>query len=122
MATNYPKFDKKIQDQIDLTGIQTAKTRPGTVMGYDKKNNVATIVLDEQFSDAIGNVINNVPCPVVRGIQTVSPTIGSRCLVAFRSNSELTPYIVNFIEDTMSKSGSYRDTVVRTGIPKFMVH
>jgi hypothetical protein len=122
MPVNYPKFDKKIQDQIDLSGIRTPKTRPGTIMGYDSSSNVATVVLDEQYSDSIGNVVNNVPCPVIRGVQTVAPTIGSRCLIGFRDNNESNPYIVNFIDDTVSKSNSYRETVVRTGIPKFMVH
>lgn len=121
MPVNYPKFDKKIQDQIDLTNLKASRTRPGTIMNFDKINNRATIVLDEQFSESIGNVINNVPCPVTRGVQSVSPVIGSRCLVGFRDNSETSPYIINFFEDTISKSSFLNNYTVRTGIPRFMV-
>lgn len=121
MPVNYPKFDKKIQDQIDLTNLKASRTRPGTIMNFDKINNRATIVLDEQFSESIGNVINNVPCPVTRGVQSVSPVIGSRCLVGFRDNSETSPYIINFFEDTVSKSSFLNNYTVRTGIPRFMV-
>ena len=37
MATNYPKFDNKIQNQIDLSRMRQAKTRPGVIMQFDKK-------------------------------------------------------------------------------------
>lgn len=122
MPVNYPKFDKKIQEQIDNTNFKTSKTRPGVIMSYDRVTNTATVVMEEQFSDAIGNVIKNVPCPFTKGVQTVAPTIGSRCLVAFRDNNEIKPYIVNFFEDTSSKSNYWFNTVVRTGIPRYMVH
>lgn len=121
MPVNYPKFDKKIQDQIDLTNLKASRTRPGTIMNFNRTTNTATIVLDEQFSDSTGNVVTNVLCPVTRGIQTVSPVIGSRCLVGFRDNTETTPYIINFFEDTVSKSHFLNNYTVRTGIPRYMV-
>lgn len=121
MPVNYPKFDKKIQDQIDLTSLKTAKTRPGTIINFNKYNNTATVVLDEQFSDSIGNIVTNVYCPVSRGIQTVSPVMGSRCLVGFRDNSENNPYIINFFEDTISKPAFLGNYTVRSGIPGYMV-
>ena len=122
MPVNYPKFDKKIQDQIDLASIRSSKTRPGTIAGYDKTNNVATIMLDEQFSDSIGNVIRGVPCPLIRGVQTVAPVMGARCLVGFRDNNESNPYVINFFDDTVSAENNKHQYIVRTGIPRFMVH
>jgi hypothetical protein len=122
MPVNYPKFDKKIQDQIDNTGFRTSRTRPGVVMSYDKVSNTAVVALDEQFSDAVGNIIRNVPCPFVRGVQVVAPTMGTRCLVGFRDNNETNPYIINYFDDGYSKLNHYHNTVVRTGIPRYMVH
>lgn len=121
MPVNYPKFDKKIQEQIDLTNLKSSKTRPGTVMNYDKVTNTATVILDEQFSESIGNILSNVQCPVTRGVQSVSPVMGSRCLVGFRDSNEMNPYIINYFEDYVSKSNYLNNYTVRTGVPRFMV-
>lgn len=121
MPVNYPKFDKKIQDQIDASSLRSAKTRPGTIMGYDSSTNLATIVLDDQNSGAVGNVIHSVPCPISRGIQLVSPTVGTRCLVGFRDNNESNPYVLNFFDDVTTRTNSMHNAILATGVPRFMV-
>jgi hypothetical protein len=121
MPVNYPKFDKKIQDQIDLSALKQSKTRPGMIAVYDRVTNTATIILEEQVSEAMGNVIRNVPCPVIRGIQSVSPVVGTRCLVGFRDNNESNPYVLNYFEDTNISTTYYSNYSVDTGIPRFMV-
>jgi len=122
MPVNYPKFDKKIQDQINTSIIQQAKTRPGTITSYDKRSNTATIVLEAGNSSSIGNVITKVPCPINNGIQSVSPTIGTRCLVQFRDSNEANPYIVSYYDDRNVNRNFNRDYVVTSGIPRFLVH
>lgn len=121
MPVNYPKFDQKIQDQINSTTLKQSKTRPGTIATYDRMSNTATIILEEQVSEAMGNVVRNVPCPVIRGIQSVSPVMGTRCLVAFRDNNEANPYVVNYFEDTNINPTYYSNYTVNTGIPRFLV-
>lgn len=122
MPVNYPKFDKKIQDQIDNSAIKAAKTRNGTIINYDKVTNTATILLDEQHTGGIGNAVRLVPCPVTRGVQSVAPTMGTRCLVGFRDSNEMEPYVVNYFDDTPSRSNYHSSYIVRTGIPRYMVH
>ncbi len=65
MAINYPKFDKKIDEQIQSAHMQRAKTRMGTVAQYDKHANTAVIILESNYSDTIGGIIKNVSCPIV---------------------------------------------------------
>jgi hypothetical protein len=121
MPVNYPKFDKKIQDQIDVTEMQKARSRPGVIASYDKRQNTAVVILEDHYSQNIGNVIKNVVCPVTNGVQSVAPTPGNRCLVGFRDNNEAKPYIINFYNDA-GNMGSYRYyNTVNTGIPNFMV-
>jgi hypothetical protein len=122
MPVNYPKFDKKIQDQIDLTLSQKQKTRPGIVMSFDSVNNTATVILDGHDTETMGSVVRGVPCPLVKGVQSVAPTIGTRCLVAFRDSNESSPYILSFFEDTTVNPSNIRNYTVKTGIPRFMVH
>lgn len=121
MPMNYPKFDKKIQDQIDVSNMRSSRTRPGVIMDYNKVSNTATIILDEQYSDTMGSVIKNVPCPVQKGLQSVAPSMGARCLVGFRDSNEGFPYVLNFFEDGDTKFVYNRNYNVDTGIPRFMV-
>jgi hypothetical protein len=65
MAINYPKFDKKIDEQIQTAHMQRAKTRMGTIAQYDKHANTAVIILESNYSDTIGGIIKNVSCPIV---------------------------------------------------------
>lgn len=64
MPQIYPKFDQKINDQISNHQMQQPKTRTATVVAYDKVANQVTLVLDAQYSDTIGNIIDKVNCPV----------------------------------------------------------
>jgi hypothetical protein len=65
MAINYPKFDKKIDEQIQSAHMQRAKSRMGTIAQYNKHTNTAVIILESNYSDTIGGIINNVSCPIV---------------------------------------------------------
>ena len=121
MAINYPKFDQKINNLIQDSKMQESKTRPGTIMQFDKMSNTATIVLDEKFGGTIGDIVDRVPCPFTYGIQSVAPHPGTRCVVAFRSDSERDPYVVSIIADGFDTVKTIRNNSVNTGIPKFMI-
>jgi len=121
MPNNYPKFDKKIQNQIDLTNMRSARTRPGMIMFYSRSNNTATIILEDQHTGGMGSVIRDVPCPINMGVQTTAPTVGTRCLVGFRDSDESSPYVLNYFEDSTANSNYYRNNFVDTGVPRFMV-
>ena len=120
MPINYPKFDQKINDQITNARFKQSKTRPATIMSYNIDNNTATIVLDEKYSNNIGEMMANVPCPFYYGIQTVSPSPGTRCYVMFRDEMEKEPYIVSYFNDSNSGFKNVVNNSVDTGIPKFM--
>lgn len=119
MPLNYPKFDKKISDQIEDSKFRQAKNRPGTIMSYNAAQNTATVIVDEKYSSTIGNILASVPCPFVYGIQTVAPAPGTRCLVGFRDDHEDDPYIIMYFNDPRSHRNT-RNTSVDTGVPKFM--
>jgi len=119
MPGNYPKFDKKITDHIDRSKFLQVKNRPGTIMVYNAQNNTATVLIDEKFSDTIGNAMINVPCPFTYGVQSVAPSPGTRCLVGFRDEHEEEAYIIMYYNEPHSYKNS-RNLNIYTGIPKFM--
>lgn len=120
MGINYPKFDNKIQTQIDASKMRQNKIRPGVVMQFDKSTNMATVILDDPYSTQIGNIVSKVPCPSVMGIQNVSPQPGTRCLVGFRDENENHAYIISFFEEDNMSSNFLHNYAVNTGIPKYL--
>ena len=121
MPNNYPKFDSKIQSQIDASRMRQSKNRPGVVMQFNKRNNTAVIVLDDPLSGQIGNISGDVPCPSIMGVQMISPEAGTRCLVGFRDDNENHPYIITYFDDQSKNSGRLNNYVVNTGLPKYMM-
>ena len=121
MQKKYPRFDKKIQEQIDVSRLKESRARPGMVISFNSVKSTATIVVDDPHSGKPGQVLNNVPCPVSKGIQTVSPFAGSRCLIGFRDSQETDPYVLNFFDDTSASNYYNRNYSVETGIPRFLV-
>lgn len=120
MSTNYPKFENKLQSQIDNSRMRQAKGRPGIIMSFDMRSNTASIIIDDQMSGQIGNIIHDVPCPIQVGVQSVAPEPGTRCFVQFRDDSEGSPY-VSFYFDEHNVSSSYsRNYSVNSGVPKYM--
>jgi len=63
MPINYPKFDKKIDEQIALSKFQESRTRPGVIVSYDRHTNTATVLLEEKYAGTVGDIVNRVSCP-----------------------------------------------------------
>ena len=117
----YPKFDDRINSHISNNQLQQSKTRSGTIMSYNKMTNTVVIVLDDRMTNQIGNIIRDVPCPSVMGVQSVAPTAGTRCVVGFTDSNERYPHIVSYTEDVQNVGKFMPNYNVDTGIPKFMV-
>jgi hypothetical protein len=69
----YPKFDQKINDQIQSSRMQQAKTRMATVASYDRIKNTLTLIMESQYSDTIGNIVGDVPCPSIYRTSVCGP-------------------------------------------------
>lgn len=122
MPVNYPKFDKKIQEQIDDSSIRGSKTRRGTIVSYNKYKNTAKVMAESRNTSGFGNVFLDVPCPGVgNGIQQSSPEPGMQCIIGFEDVNESLPYIVSIMNSKRFDPGIASTTYIQTGIPKFMV-
>lgn len=120
MPLNYPKFENKIQNQIDQSKMRQARGRPGIIMAYDIRTNSASILVDDQMSGQIGNIMHDVPCPVNVGVQTVAPEPGTRCYVQFRDDNEGSAYVAFYFDQHQVSSSYSRNYTINTGIPKYM--
>ena len=120
MAKIYPKFDQKINEQISTSHMQKSKTRVGTVANYDRIKNTAVIILESNYSNTVGNIIKDVPCPTIYGLQSVAPEPGDRCVIGFRDENERLPHVITFLSDTYN-GRTTNSSIANNGIPRFLI-
>jgi hypothetical protein len=121
MPVIYPKFDKKIQEQIENYNFQQSKTRSGIISAFNIKTNTASVILDNPHTGEMGSILVNVPYPSTEGVQSVAPLLGTRCIVAFRGKNESEPYILSVYDSPNNMLKRHSKNNIKTGIPKFMV-
>lgn len=120
MPINYPKFDQKINDQIQNAKMQGAKSRIATVVQYDRITNNMTVIMESHYSDTLGNIVDKIPCPITYGVQSVAPEPGDRCVIGFRDDNERHPYVISFINDY--QNGRLTNmSIANSGIPRFLI-
>jgi hypothetical protein len=118
---HYPKYEEKLNSEFESRKLKDSKPRFGTVVSYDRNTNTIAVIMDDKYSNSIGNMYRDVPCPAINGIQSVAPNAGSRCVLGFRDNSENDAYVISFLEEN-SSIGKYGPSyVINTGIPKYLV-
>lgn len=120
MAIHNPKFENHIKSRISQADSERVKSRYGIVTGYDRTSNTATVLMTASDSDLPSEVLKNVPCPVLLGVQTVAPEPGRPCWVVFKGNSETFPVISHFFNHSYEKFDYKRQNNASTGIPSFV--
>lgn len=117
----YPKFDQRLDSHLTNRRFQQTKARPGTVVSFDKMKNTMVVILDDRVTNHIGNIVKDIPCPTIQGVQMTAPVIGSRCIIGFVDDSERYPYIISFIDGHDAVGKYIPNYGIETGIPKFLV-
>lgn len=117
-----PKFERKLKDRIVDPVIQSGN-QPGygMVLGYDRQNNTCMVIAAAPGSDRMGEIYKDVPCPVMLGVQGVSPTTGMYCWLAFKDGTQTFPYITNFFNHHYNKHSYTRQARAVSDTPSYML-
>ena len=116
-----PKFQSYIKSQADTAAMQQTASRYGVIQDYDPATHTATVLLPAQDSDAIGEILQGVPCPVTLGIEMVAPEAGRPCWVAIRrGQSNRGAIITNYFHHNFMSVDGPKKANMRSGIPGFM--
>jgi hypothetical protein len=116
-----PKLDKYLADAMLRDRHSRPRDRLGIIADYDPVKNTATVIMTDNFSDRLSEVIANVPCPTTIGVQSAAPEQGRGVWVAFDGPSARSPYIVSFTNLDYPKYDYIRQTKADTGVPRFML-
>ena len=116
-----PNFQKYISNQANKNLMQQTASRYGIIQDYDPITNTATVLLPDQDSDAIGEVLRSVPCPVTLGVEMAAPEAGRPCWVAMRrGQSSRGAIITNYFHHNFANVDGPKKSNMRSGIPMFM--
>lgn len=120
MAIHNPKFEKHIDQKISQRDSEKSRSRYGVITSYDKTTNTATVLLTATDSDMPADVLKNVMCPVIMGVQAVAPEPGRPCWIAFKTDSEQFPVITHYFNHSYEKFDYKKQTNATTGMPSFI--
>ena len=119
---NNPKFNQYIDSKIQTSDETRNIDRFGVVLSYNGVTNTATVLMSSPSTESAGDIIENVPCPVLMGIQMAAPEPGRPCWVCFKGNrGEKYPMISQFFNHDFEKYDYQRHTAASTGIPFYML-
>ena len=104
-----------------VSSPQRATQRVGVIMSYDMFTNTATVVITGENTDAIDEILRNVPCPVYMGIQTVAPEPGRPCMVIFRNGAMTNPLITHYYNHSYERFDYPRLNSAAYSLPTYMV-
>lgn len=121
MATSSEKKQNDTLNLINQTRNQNTSGRIGSVVSYDKFSNTATIIVSKQNSNQIDQILKNVQCPAIVGLQTVSPTPGRTCWVVFKDGNINQPLITHFFNHDYSGSEYQKQNSIAFSIPSYLM-
>src|SRR5687768_10273233 len=86
----------QVTDSINASKQTSMSGSLGVIISYDRNNNTATVAITQSDSDEIREILNNVPCPVVMGVQTVAPEPGRLCWLNFKNGNITSPMVIHY--------------------------
>lgn len=120
--SNNPKFNQYIESKIQTSDETRNIDRFGVVLSYNPITNTATVLMSSPNTETAGDILENVPCPVIMGIQMAAPEPGRPCWVCFKGNrGEKYPMISHYFNHDYQKYDYNRHTTASSGIPYYML-
>lgn len=115
------RHQSMVESAVDSTISQMSLPTYGIVLNYDQVYNTADIIIADQGSDNFGDKYSDVPCPMISGIQTVSPQKGTPCVVIFKDNKGTYPVITNFFNHLYNEFSYNEHYKAVNPLPRFMM-
>jgi hypothetical protein len=118
---NLPKFTQKLQDQIGTSYDQQATSGYGMILKYYTTSNTAMVLMSSAGSDNAGEIYDNVPCPVYKGVQTVAPNTGTPVWVDFKDKDTNSPIVTTYWNHEYKDLDYKAQTMSVNSVPRYML-
>jgi hypothetical protein len=121
MATSSESQHQQLLAAIGSDRNQNTSGRFGGIVSYDRYTNTATVIISKQNSNQVEQVLKNVQCPVITGLQAVSPSPGKPCWVVFKDGNINQPLITHFFNHEYAGNEYGKQNGIGFSIPSFMM-
>lgn len=116
-----PKFNQKLKESVLQPQLeQAAQPGYGIILDYNVRANTATVLMSNRGSEDLGEIYEQVPCPVQMGVQSMAPEPGRPCWISFKDNSFQFPVITHFFNHVYETVDYPRQYEAVNSVPRFM--
>jgi hypothetical protein len=110
-----------IGQQISSNNSAKTGMRIGVITSYNAFTNTATVILSEPDSDAVDEIVTDVPCPTSIGVQLTAPEPGRMCVVLFKNGAITQPLIVSYFNHSYRKFDYVKQNRAGYTLPTYLV-
>jgi hypothetical protein len=107
----------------DQTSVNSdyVQGRYGVVTSYNSVSHTVTVIISGPSSETADEILTNVPCPVILGIQSVAPEPGRPCWVMFKDGKIGSPLITHFYNHQYVTYDYPKQSKAPIGIPNYFL-
>lgn len=115
------KMRDEARTAVNENKLQSMTGRLGVIASYDDVTNTATVMISGEQSDAVEDILRNVMCPVVLGVQSVAPSAGRLCWVVFKNGNYSQPLISHYYNHRYDQYDYPKQTQANNGLPSYLL-
>lgn len=115
------RTDQQSRNSINQQMRQSPSGTNGIVLDYDPVTNNAVVLLAQPNSDAQGEILTDVPCPAMIGVQHQAPEAGRGCWVQFKGSDMTFPIITHYFNYNYEKFDYSKQNQAVNPLPRFML-
>lgn len=113
---------KKIHETISADRAQKPNGVLGVISSYDRYTHTATVIASRPDTDEVEEILQNVPCPVLLGVQAVAPEPGRPCYVVFKGGNRTQALITHYYNHRYDQYDYSRQTKADVAIPSYLLN
>lgn len=119
---NKDEMKKCVQKELHHSRTQNPTGVLGVISAYDRYTNTASVITSQPDTDEIDEVMRNVPCPVLLGIQSVAPEPGRPCFVVFKNGNRTKPLISHYYNHNYDKYDYSKQNKTHIAFPSYLIN
>jgi hypothetical protein len=118
--------DKELNACVNEAILRDKAQKPlgvlGVISSYDRYTHTCTVIVSRPDTDEVEEILRNVPCPVLLGVQAVAPEPGRPCYVVYKGGNKSQALITHFYNHRYSEYDYSRQTRAEVAIPSYLLN
>jgi hypothetical protein len=113
---------KCVKDSLQMDRAQRPNGVLGVISSYDRYTNTATVMVSKPDTDEIEEILPNVPCPVLLGVQSVAPEPGRPCYVVYKNGNKSQALITHYYNHRYDHYDYFKQARAEVLLPSYLLN